>query len=133
MPAGNRISPVLPEGDARENYQRLKICPGDISLKTEPNCTYLLECADGTLYCGWTNNPEKRLAAHNAGTASKYTASRRPVKIVYLERFATRQEAMKREAVIKKMTRRQKMQLAGLPAAGTGSSPCPGKTDHGEV
>ena len=66
------------------------------------NYTYLLKCADGTLYCGWTNNPEKRLAAHNAGTASKYTAARRPVEMVYLEEKETKQEAMKREAAIKR-------------------------------
>ena len=77
------------------------------------NYTYLLRCADGTLYCGWTNNPARRLAAHNAGTASKYTASRRPVELVYLEEHETKQEAMRREAAIKKMSRAQKMKLAG--------------------
>jgi len=75
------------------------------------NYTYLLRCSDGTLYCGWTNHPEKRLAAHNAGTASKYTASRRPVEMVYLEAFATKQEAMRREAAIKKMSRAMKLKL----------------------
>ena len=75
------------------------------------NYTYLLRCSDGTLYCGWTNHPEKRLAAHNAGTASKYTASRRPVEMVYLEEWETKQEAMRREAGIKKMSRMEKMEL----------------------
>ena len=75
------------------------------------NYTYLLRCADGTLYCGWTNDPEKRLAAHNAGTASKYTASRRPVELVHLEAFQTKQEAMKREAAIKRMNRKEKLKL----------------------
>ncbi len=83
---------------------------------------YLLRCADGTLYCGWTNNPEKRLAAHNAGKASKYTAARRPVEMVYLECFETKQEAMRREAAIKKMKRKEKLRLAELPEG------CPGKT-----
>ena len=78
------------------------------------NYTYLLKCADGTLYCGWTNDPEKRLAAHNAGTASKYTAARRPVEIVYLEEKETKKEAMKREAAIKKLKRKDKLKLAGL-------------------
>ena len=78
------------------------------------NYTYLLKCADGTLYCGWTNDPQKRLAAHNAGTASKYTAVRRPVEIVYLEEWETKQEAMKREAAIKKLKRKDKLKLAGL-------------------
>jgi GTP pyrophosphokinase len=77
------------------------------------NYTYLLRCRDGSLYCGWTNNPEKRLAAHNAGTASKYTASRRPVELVYLEEWETKQEAMKREAAIKKMNHREKLKMIG--------------------
>ena len=75
------------------------------------NYTYLLRCADGTLYCGWTNDPQKRLAAHNAGTASKYTASRRPVEMVYLEAHGTKSGAMKREAAIKKMKRADKLKL----------------------
>ena len=75
------------------------------------NYTYFLKCADGTLYCGWTNNLEKRLAAHNAGTAAKYTRTRRPVKLVYYEEFETKQEAMSREYHIKKLTRRQKTKL----------------------
>ena len=77
------------------------------------NYMYLLRCADGTLYCGWTNDPEKRLAAHNAGTASKYTASRRPVEMIWLESFATKQEAMKREAAVKKLSRKKKLELIG--------------------
>ena len=78
------------------------------------NYKYLLKCADGTLYCGWTTDPQKRLAAHNDGTASKYTASRRPVEMVYLEEKETKQEAMKREAAIKKLKRKDKLKLAGL-------------------
>ena len=57
--------------------------------------TYLLRCSDGTLYCGWTDNIEKRLAAHNSGKASKYTRSRLPVKLVYFETFDTKQERYK--------------------------------------
>ena len=73
--------------------------------------TYILKCSDGTLYTGWTNDLEKRLASHNSGKGSKYTASRRPVAIVYTESFETKQEAMKREAEIKKMTRAEKLEL----------------------
>ncbi len=47
------------------------------------NYTYILKCADGTLYCGWTNDLDKRLAAHNAGTGAKYTRTRRPVELIY--------------------------------------------------
>ena len=75
------------------------------------NYTYLLRCADGSLYCGWTNDLEKRFAAHNAGTASKYTRSRLPATPVYAERHETKQEAMQREYRIKRMTREQKEAL----------------------
>ena len=78
-------------------------------------CTYLLRCADGTLYCGWTNDLEKRLAAHNSGKASKYTRSRLPVKLVYFETFDTKQEAMSREARIKQLSRREKLALINPP------------------
>lgn len=73
--------------------------------------TYILKCSDGTFYTGWTNDLEKRLAAHNSGKGSKYTASRRPVEFVYTECFETKQEAMKREAEIKKLTRAEKIEL----------------------
>ena len=73
--------------------------------------TYLLECADGTYYCGWTDNPARRLEAHNSGSGSRYTRSRRPVRLVYLECFSSRNEAMRREAGIKKLTRQQKEAL----------------------
>ncbi len=77
------------------------------------NVTYILRCADGTYYTGWTNDLERRLAAHNAGIASKYTRSRRPVELVYHECFATKKEAMGREWRIKQLTRSQKEALIG--------------------
>lgn len=75
------------------------------------NYTYLLRCADGSIYCGWTNCLEERLRAHNEGRGAKYTRGRRPVELVYYEEFATRREAMQRECAIKKMSRREKQQL----------------------
>ena len=72
---------------------------------------YILRCSDGSLYSGWTNDPQKRLKAHNNGTASKYTRSRRPVEMVHLEQFETKSEAMKREAAFKQLTREQKLAL----------------------
>ena len=75
------------------------------------NYTYILKCADGTLYTGWTNDIEKRLKAHNAGKGAKYTKGRRPVQLVYSEEFETREEAMKREYEIKQMTRKEKEEL----------------------
>ena len=75
------------------------------------NYTYILECSDGTYYCGWTNDIEKRIASHNAGTGVKYTRIRRPVKLIYLELSETKQEAMSREWHIKKLSRKQKEEL----------------------
>lgn len=75
------------------------------------NYTYMVRCADGSLYTGWTNDLQRRLAAHNAGTGAKYTKSRRPVELCYFEAFDTKEEAMRREAAIKGLTRAQKLTL----------------------
>lgn len=72
------------------------------------NYAYILKCSDNTFYTGWTNNLEKRVKAHNAGTASKYTRTRRPVKLAYYESFETKQEAMSREWKIKQLSRAEK-------------------------
>ncbi|WP_308755063.1 GIY-YIG nuclease family protein [uncultured Anaerotruncus sp.] len=72
---------------------------------------YLLRCADGTLYAGWTNDPAARLEAHNEGRGAKYTRGRLPVEMVYREAFGTRAEAMRREWELKQMTRAQKLAL----------------------
>jgi putative endonuclease len=75
-----------------------------------PQCfCYIVECADGTFYTGWTTNLERRLAAHNAGRGSRYTRSRRPVKLVYFESCSSRAEAMRREATLKRMSRPAKL------------------------
>lgn len=75
------------------------------------NYTYILRCADGSYYTGWTTDPEKRLQAHNAGKGAKYTRSRLPAEIVHLEAFGTKEEAMRRERQIKQLTRQQKQEL----------------------
>ena len=75
------------------------------------NYTYIVRCKDETLYCGWTNNLEKRIASHNQGTGAKYTRNRRPVKLVYYEAFDTKEAAMRREYEIKQMSRNQKIAL----------------------
>lgn len=72
---------------------------------------YILECADGTYYTGWTTDPERRVKQHNKGIGAKYTSTRRPVKLVYLETQSNRTDAMKRELAIKKMRRAQKSKL----------------------
>ena len=75
------------------------------------NYTYIVRCKDDTFYCGWTNDLEKRVASHNAGTGAKYTRSRGPVELVYYETFETKEEAMSREYAIKRLTRKQKLKL----------------------
>ena len=75
------------------------------------NYTYMLRCADGSLYTGWTNDLEKRVATHNDGTGAKYTRGRRPVSLAYFEEFATKEEAMKREVAIKKLSKAEKEKL----------------------
>ena len=75
------------------------------------NYTYILKCKDGSLYTGWTNDLEQRVAAHNTGKGAKYTKARRPVELVYFEEFETKEQAMKREYVIKQMARKDKLEL----------------------
>jgi len=69
---------------------------------------YMLRCADDTIYSGYTNDIERRVEVHNSGAGAKYTRARRPVTLVYFESFETKNEAMKREAQFKKLTRAQK-------------------------
>lgn len=73
--------------------------------------TYILECADGTFYTGYTTDIEKRLATHNSGKASKYTRGRLPVKLVYLEECKDKETAMSREWHIKQLSRVEKIKL----------------------
>ncbi len=75
------------------------------------NYTYILKCSDGTYYCGWTNDLEKRLKAHNSGTGSRYTRTRLPVVLVYYEEFSEKEAAMSREWHIKRLSRAEKEQL----------------------
>ena len=72
---------------------------------------YIIECSDGTYYTGWTTDPERRLAQHNKGTGARYTKTRRPVKLVYLEEQADKPTALKRERAIKALPRKKKMEL----------------------
>ena len=75
------------------------------------NYTYILECSDGSYYCGWTNDLKKRLKAHNSASGSKYTRTRLPVVLVYYEEFLTKEEAMSREWHIKRLSRAEKEKL----------------------
>ncbi len=77
-----------------------------------PCYCYILECADGTFYTGWTTDPQKRLARHNQGGGAKYTRARRPVRLIYVEEQPDRRAALRREIQIKKMSRAEKWKLA---------------------
>ena len=72
---------------------------------------YIVECADGTYYTGWAIDPEKRVAMHNKGRGARYTRTRVPVKLVYVEELPDRKSAMKREIAIKKLKRERKGKL----------------------
>ena len=72
---------------------------------------YILECIDGTLYTGWTTDPERRVKQHNKGVGARYTKTRRPVKLVYLEEQPDKITALKRERAIKALPRKKKMEL----------------------
>ena len=78
---------------------------------------YLLRCRDGTLYTGYTDNPERRLRVHNAGKGAKYTRSRLPVELVYPEQCPDKSAALRREREIKRMRRAEKLALisGGVP------------------
>jgi putative endonuclease len=80
---------------------------------------YLLRCRDGSLYCGWSIDLDRRVAAHAAGTASRYTASRLPVALAAAWRTETRTQARRLEAHVKQLTRAEKLRLvAGAPLEG---------------
>lgn len=77
---------------------------------------YMLRCADGTIYSGYTTDPNHRAAVHNSGHGAKYTRSRLPVELVFIEDFPTKGEALKREAALKKLGRAEKLALISAAA-----------------
>lgn len=72
---------------------------------------YMLRCNDGSLYSGYTTNLDKRLQMHNSGHGAKYTRSRLPVTLIYWQEFDDKQQAMRREAKLKRLSRQEKLQL----------------------
>lgn len=72
---------------------------------------YMLKCADGTLYTGWTTDLARRLKTHNNGKGARYTRLRRPVRLVYAETVPDRRAALKRELALKSLKRLQKLKL----------------------
>lgn len=79
--------------------------------ENEVNYVYILQCADDTLYTGWTNDLEHRIQAHNSGKGAKYTKGRTPCRLMYFEIFELKNDALKREAAIKKLKRYEKEKL----------------------
>lgn len=75
------------------------------------NYAYIVECSDGTLYTGYTNDLKRRVSAHNSGKGAKYTRSRLPVRLVYFEEYDSKEQAQSREYQIKRLTRKQKIAL----------------------
>jgi putative endonuclease len=75
---------------------------------------YILKCADGTYYTGWSTDPARRLAQHNAGRGARYTRSRLPVDLVYIEEQPDRLSVLKREIAIKRLSRAKKSALVAV-------------------
>lgn len=84
-------------------------------------CVYIVQCADGTLYTGITNDLEQRLARHNDGSGAKYTRTRRPVRLVYTEPSTNRSAASKQEAAIRKLDRTAKLEMIRSQAGRSGT------------
>lgn len=79
--------------------------------RSDASCVYLLACADGTFYCGWTNRLPARVATHNAGRGAKYTRSRRPVELVWFQICPSAQHARRLEVQVKRLSRAEKLAL----------------------
>jgi putative endonuclease len=89
-----------------------------VSSAADAAFVYLLRCADGSLYCGWTTDVQARVAKHEAGTASRYTRARLPVELVWSAAMGSRTEARREVARIKALPRAQKLALLAAPAPG---------------
>ena len=90
-----------------------------VSRTTIPavHCVYIVRCADGTLYTGYARDPDARVKAHNAGRGARYTSGRRPVRLLYVERFESVGDALRRERALKQRSRAQKEALIGRHAS----------------
>ncbi len=81
------------------------------AVEDAPACCYIVECSDGSYYTGWALDPQQRVRVHNAGRGARYTRTRLPVRLVYIEPQPDRASAMKRERAIKRLTRAKKQAL----------------------
>ncbi len=85
------------------------------------HCVYILECKDGSLYTGYTNDLKRRLKMHEEGKGAKYTRGRGPFQLMYCEFFETKQEAMQTEYRIKQLKRKEKEAIVNTFVEGVGS------------
>lgn len=85
--------------------------------ETTEHFAYMLRCADGTIYSGYSTDPNRRVKTHNSGQGAKYTRSRLPVELVFTERFSAKGEALRREAALKKLSHAEKLALISSGAA----------------
>jgi putative endonuclease len=86
---------------------------GRLTTISTVHFVYIVRCADGTLYTGYARDPKARVTVHNTGRGAKYTSGRRPVRLVYSEKFESVGEALRREMALKRRSRAQKEQLIG--------------------
>lgn len=96
---------------ARESWNTTETDRKRHSERTVVHHVYVLNCADETLYTGYTTNVERRVAEHNAGEGAKYTRGRTPVEVVHVESYETRSAALSREHEIKQLSRAEKVRL----------------------
>lgn len=80
-------------------------------MDVNEHTVYILKCKDNTLYTGYTNDLEHRIAMHEQGKGAKYTRGRGPFQVVFVERFSTKEEALQKEYQVKQLTRKGKFQL----------------------
>jgi len=97
------------------NYTRLPVQPCARYYNRFVHFVYMVRCADGTLYTGYARDPQARVVVHNAGRGAKYTASRRPVSLVYSEACESLGDALKREHQLKRCSRAEKEALLAKP------------------
>lgn len=110
LPSQTENKPGVPSMPLEQIVDGLYACIA-AAVRGAANYTYIVQCADGSLYTGWTNDLEKRLHAHQTGTGAKYTKSHPAERLVYAESHLTPSEAMRREWQIKRMTREEKLRL----------------------
>ena len=108
--------PAAPESEATDLPEDADGNAPDTSSSPGPHYMYVIECADGSLYTGYTPDVKARFAAHQAGTGAKYTRGRGPLNLLAVAEFATKHEAMSAEYHFKRLTRKQKDKLLAKAA-----------------